>query len=118
MNVIRKIMKPFSLNLIEIVRFMKKKIAQIANKHLESRRTQSESEQERRNKEKLHTFLKMRQCSTQLYPLDYILKMRQSTRGTILEPLRDSGMWIQACDYTYSCISCHSIKIGRFRFYI
>jgi Na+-transporting NADH:ubiquinone oxidoreductase subunit NqrC len=132
MNVIRKIMKPFSLNLIEIVRFMKKKIAQIAKKHLESRRTQSESEQEMRNKEKLHTFLKMRQCSAQLYPLDYILKMRQcspinfcyyvvkgeSTRGTILEPLRDSGMWIQACDYTYSCISCHSIKIGRFRFYI
>jgi hypothetical protein len=69
-------MKPFGPNLIEIVRFMKKKIAQIAKKHLESR-TQSESEQERRNKEKLHTFKKMRQCSAQLYPLDYILKMRQ-----------------------------------------
>jgi hypothetical protein len=37
-------MKPFGPNLIEIVRFMKKKIAQIAKKHLESR-TQSESEQ-------------------------------------------------------------------------
>jgi hypothetical protein len=50
-------MKPFGPNLIEIVRFMKKKIAQIAKKHLESR-TQSESEQGRRNKEKLHTFKK------------------------------------------------------------